>query len=998
MKISVTYDLDGSQQHQQHDDLTPEQVAQHLTSGGRIWPLHSVGSEGNVKFEGADFLAIAINTRSLPLERILAAEFTQRHCTLVVHAAADQVGGYCVLVFCLPEVETETRQYALMLEGLKTKYAGVLKSRGVMQQWGASGLTDFKVLGGALDKAAEGQLKILGVESRQLAAARGYKVIRSLVTLDSTTKLEVGEQGSQIPLEQLEAGVTVYCPVHYDIRPVALTVAVGDGRLAVYCPVCERTYAQRGEGEHYDFGQFEREMTKIERAEASQPVQDRMVVRSTERYLPELDLRDGVLCVKSPKGSGKTEQLEHIVRQAKERGQSVLLIGHRRSLLQSMSRRLGLECYFTTEFDLLTAAARLTADPGKGLVDVGHMPATPEQQRALAGIKPGQDPEIIKVAPVPHYAICMDSMPDLNPAQHPYDVVIIDECEQVFTHLVGDTVKDRRRQIYHRVRHYLRMASSVILMDADLGMVTMAAWRGTDWRDGTSFRFHLNAPQVSGGTVKQYAAKAQLVDRLMQAALTGEKCFVATNSKTKAEELAKTLTSRDKDLRVVCVHSDNSSSTKVQTLLRNITHEFEHNIDVLIGSPSLGTGLDITFKTASGEPRTVVQHVFGLFEGRITTHMDCDQHLMRVRHPGEVHVWIDPASQNFETDAGLWRDQLSGMMKNEYGLLGFTDEGAPVTSADDGLIDIWAEVQAATNGSINHLASLFVKSREDNGWTFEKVEADAARTKEGAAALKLGREECERERADRIVGARPFGKDWDGQQEWQRLLARKEKGLPLSDEERARHDRHRIATFYRADAVDHDLVDFDNRGRMRDGIRKMELLMAPAGHDADRDSREHYGEVVAFDRELRLVQRGLLRKLFISAGIYRQGKFNPDAVFDQDSLKTFVKTLERHSGEVEKAFGLAMRRNAHGNRVQQLGDVLRVVGLKSKLVSTVEEGGKKVRRYALDQGLLDLVVTTAKNRLTSAFKTEHVKAQEELDIQTDQWSHEERESRSVGVR
>jgi predicted transcriptional regulator of viral defense system len=78
-----------------------------------------------------------------------------------------------------------------------------------------------------------------------------------------------------------------------------------------------------------------------------------------------LGLRDGVLCVKSPKGSGKTEQLENIVREAKERKLSVLLLGHRRSLLQSMSRRLGLTCYFTSEADL-TARATPSLDMKKG--------------------------------------------------------------------------------------------------------------------------------------------------------------------------------------------------------------------------------------------------------------------------------------------------------------------------------------------------------------------------------------------------------------------------------------------------------------------------------------------------------------------------------------------------------------------------------------------------------------------------------------------------------
>src|SRR5262249_808501 len=69
------------------------------------------------------------------------------------------------------------------------------------------------------------------------------------------------------------------------------------------------------------------------------------------RYLDHLDTTpfDGVTFVRSPKGSGKTEWLKNVVQCCKDQGKSVLLVGHRRTLLNSMAERLGLTCYYYME-------------------------------------------------------------------------------------------------------------------------------------------------------------------------------------------------------------------------------------------------------------------------------------------------------------------------------------------------------------------------------------------------------------------------------------------------------------------------------------------------------------------------------------------------------------------------------------------------------------------------------------------------------------------------
>ncbi|WP_210240036.1 hypothetical protein, partial [Mesorhizobium sp. M5C.F.Ca.ET.164.01.1.1] len=57
-----------------------------------------------------------------------------------------------------------------------------------------------------------------------------------------------------------------------------------------------------------------------------------------EKYLDDIRIQDGTTFIKSPKGTGKTERLARIVRSTKGR---VLLIGHRRALIESMCVRMG---------------------------------------------------------------------------------------------------------------------------------------------------------------------------------------------------------------------------------------------------------------------------------------------------------------------------------------------------------------------------------------------------------------------------------------------------------------------------------------------------------------------------------------------------------------------------------------------------------------------------------------------------------------------------------
>ena len=83
----------------------------------------------------------------------------------------------------------------------------------------------------------------------------------------------------------------------------------------------------------------------------------------------------------------------------------------------------------------------------------------------------------------------------------------------------------------------------------------------------------------------------------------------------------------------------------LRAFIQNVKQEIL-KYDVVLASPSLGTGVDISFPSDA----QLVDVVVGLFVGGVTDHRDIDQQLLRVRNPKQVCVWIDPSKDNLETD------------------------------------------------------------------------------------------------------------------------------------------------------------------------------------------------------------------------------------------------------------------------------------------------------------------------------------------------------------
>ncbi len=158
-----------------------------------------------------------------------------------------------------------------------------------------------------------------------------------------------------------------------------------------------------------------------------------------ERYIPQsLEIPENakIIGIKAPKGTGKTEFIAEKIKEAKARGQKVLVITHRVQLGKELSRRFGIN--YRSEL-------------------------VKKEDGSLLG-----------------YVLCVDSLhPKATPKFNPLDwegvTIIIDECEQVFWHLLNSpTCQKHRVKIIDTFGESLKIAMNtggkIYLSDADLGM------------------------------------------------------------------------------------------------------------------------------------------------------------------------------------------------------------------------------------------------------------------------------------------------------------------------------------------------------------------------------------------------------------------------------------------------------------------------------------------------------------------------------------------------
>jgi len=77
-------------------------------------------------------------------------------------------------------------------------------------------------------------------------------------------------------------------------------------------------------------------------------------------------------------------------------------------------------------------------------------------------------------------------------------------------------------------------------------------------------------------------------------------------------------------------------------------------------------------------------------------------------------------------------------------------------------------------------------------------------------------------------------------------------------------------------------------------------------------------------------------------------KFNSEAVIQHADLTKFAEALVEQRAVIETHLGIEVRKDVKAKPVQQLGSVLKLVGLRLERHQTLKQGGRKAYQYRLE--------------------------------------------------
>ncbi|BAZ02864.1 hypothetical protein NIES37_68770 [Tolypothrix tenuis PCC 7101] len=333
-------------------------------------------------------------------------------------------------------------------------------------------------------------------------------------------------------------------------------------------------------------------------------------------------------------------------------------------------------------------------------------------------------------------SITIDSLHKLNTQALTYGCIFIDEACQYLTHLLhSNTCKEHRAAILEVLEYIVYNAPLVVIADAHMDDVTIDFFRAmrpqpevpyivkNEWRNGERTIYWYEGNNSSA-----------LVAQISAALMSGQKIMVVSDSKRFIKKLEQSLTvqicskddnSADKQnlqalknqLRIWSIHSDNSGAEENIAFIKDITNAVK-NLDALLTSPSLGTGVDIA--------QYHFDLVFGAFHGVSQTATECAQQLYRYRPLVPFHVWVAkrPPFGYKDTNAAKIKERLLQTNEMTAFLLRIDRQTGSRGAEKDWALEAYCQILANRNQSINNLRDDLRSLLSEMGNTFISVGSD----------------------------------------------------------------------------------------------------------------------------------------------------------------------------------------------------------------------------------------------------------------------------------
>lgn len=920
MKLSINKNIINKNENKAHQsqgfealDITINELCNHINSGYAFSYQFEKNYRKAENFICSDIIAADFDDGMTLAEALRNDFFINNAALLYTTVNHTSENNRFRVVFQLPYTVTDKSIIHSAQTGLTRKFPADVASVDPARQFYGSTNAQVHVFGKSLSEIHFDELIKLGQEKLKLSDNVNKNNIvagsRSHINLQEIVEVK-NAQGEMARLLSLAPSTPIYCPYHYDKNPSAFTTISRQGIIGIHCSKCEQTFWPKEDKlENYDFFQFDH-IVKLKHNQFTPSIVEEEsgligfddtnpYLILDQKYLTELQFNKGTTLIKSPKGTGKTHYLKQLVKDLKDKNLTILLVGHRRSLINDLSLKLGLVSYLDNDHSL--------------------------KQKLTSAEKR-------------YFAVSVDSISTcLNPLSDKFDVIIIDESEQVFSHLISDLIPlQKRNASYTILKHYLHVAKHCVAMDADLNEVTLSAIKGFGNKNPfLNTTFILNKyKNETYDDIEIFDSANHLLGQMFIDIDNGQRLYVCSNSKNKIASIVEAIHGKyGKEFPLLWITSDNSKDPKNIHFIENIQSEFT-NYKIVLTSPVLGTGIDITFP----DNEKLVDSVYGFFEARINTHHDIDQQISRVRQPGAIKVWISPEKFNFETELDPIRQELA-----ESGLIphvrkGFAWTGVPEYDLDDPYLNLYTTILSAQRASKNRLKQNFIELRRYNGWNIVERFTDKKLSSAGADYAKVGKELSEQARIEGILNAPSISVD-----EADVLMKKSVQTQP----EQYSLERYFLHCFYGVNITE-ELIILDKNGLYRKQIETLAELYLLKDPILRR---------IASKKTL------LLKDMFTLASLLNaDGDFDPNVKVNAESLSKFGKFCVKNSTRINRELKIDIRLDVENSPTKQLSTFLNLIGLSLIKAGQYERNRKRIYEYTIDPMKLEQASQIIKTR------------------------------------
>lgn len=419
-------------------------------------------------------------------------------------------------------------------------------------------------------------------------------------------------------------------------------------------------------------------------------------IESNTRFL-QAEIRKGLNLLKSGMGTGKSTTVQQFIRQNPHL--KTLIVSHRRALAKSLRASINDDSIQVEYYeDLIIKDAGKGVDANMALRNAGILVCSVDSLHRLAGSR--------------------------------WDAVFVDEIEQNLGHYFAETNRFGEHCLSY-LTFALTHSEYQILADAHLGDLTKSFCNRIGLHSGFIYDNQYKTGFNKDGSAKKlfvYQSKAQLTEVVMQQLMAKGKRYIYANSKSEVKRIATAIEQERErgnyDGAVLVVHADVANDENVANALQDI-NAVVPGLDVVIASPTLGTGFDIK-PNQIDENGNVIGHNFektiGFLSSRVGTSEEGHQGLNRAREVSEFHIYLDPAERSEPTDPDYIHSKLIDEVSAETMKVLAIDPATGEYTTRNPLFEwLYCEVKAQHNLSKNRYKARFLELAEHDGYEIINV-------------------------------------------------------------------------------------------------------------------------------------------------------------------------------------------------------------------------------------------------------------------------------------